>query len=97
MKLFADKELTKPIEDLDFGIVDAGVEKKIVFYLHNESTADTVEIKPIVDNVEVSIVSHPTELKSKETGKIEFSWTPALNVKKGLTASLKINCYELYS
>ncbi len=96
MKLFADKELTKPVEDLDFGIVLAGDTKKVEFYLYNDSVADVVELKPSVDNADVKVLSFPSELKSKSTAKIEFSWSPSITLKKGLKTELSLNFYELY-
>jgi len=96
MKIFADKELTKQVEDLDFGIVLAGDTKKIVFYLHNDSSADVVEIKPTVSNKDVLVLACPSELKQGESNSIEFSWTPEITLKKGLKTALDLNYYELY-
>lgn len=96
MKLFADKEMTKEVEDLDFGIVLAGTNKKVEFYLYNDSIADTVELVPVISNTEVDVITFPKSLKSKEVAKIEFSWTPSLTLKKGLKTTLDIKYYELY-
>lgn len=101
MKLFSDKELTQEVKDLDFGIVLAGDTKKIEYYLFNDTVADVVDLKASVNKVDgaekdVEIVSCPETIKAKESAKIEFSWTPAVTLKKGLKTNLNLNFYELY-
>jgi hypothetical protein len=96
MKLFKDKDLTQQTDTLDFGIVLAGDTKTIEYYLQNETEAEVVEIKPIVENTEVKIVSFPENLKSKEVIKVAFSWSPTITLKRGLKSALNLNFFELY-
>lgn len=96
MKLYADAELTKEVKDLDFGIVLAGDVKKVEFYLFNDTVANVVELKPSVDNTEVAVISHPTEIKSNTSAPIVFSWAPSITLKKGLRTQLNLKFFELY-
>jgi len=96
MKIYADKELTKEVADLDFGIVLAGETKTLELYLFNDTVADVVELNPSVDNKEVAVLSFSKEIKSKQSAPIVFSWTPELTMKKGLKTSLNLKFFELY-
>ena len=73
---YADKARTKPIEELDFGIVDVGDEKKLTVFVYNygEGTLRKIKVEGLPDGVKV--VEQPSELQSGETGKMVFSWTP---------------------
>ena len=96
MKIYADKELKKQVEELDFGIVLAGETKTFEFFLHNDTVAEVDEIVPSVANAEVEILAYPKNLKAGESEKITFSWSPTLTVKKGLRALLDLKFFEIY-
>ena len=97
MRLFEDKSLTKEAKTVDFGIVLAGDTKRVTYYLFNETSAEAVEIKPTADNPEVSIISCPTTLKSKEVDSITLEQKASVSIRKGLKTSLNFKFFESYS
>lgn len=96
MKIYKEKELKEEVTNLDFGITLAGDTKEITFYLYNDSTADVVEIKPTIDNAEVSVKDCPTNLGSKQSASIVFAWSPSVTLKQGLKTQLNLKFFELY-
>ena len=96
MKIYSDVDCTKEVKTLDFGIVLAGDTKKAEFYLYNDSTADIVELEPIIENAEVSLVTYPKELKAHSKAVITLAWAPSLTLKQGLKAKLDFKYFELY-
>jgi len=96
MKLYEDKDYTKEITSVDFGIVLAGDTKKVNYYLYNDTNANVVEIQPKLDNNEVKITKFPTELKAKQGSEVSFEWTASITIKKGLRTELSLKFFELY-
>lgn len=97
MKIFEDKEMTKETSTLNFGVVLAGESKKITYYLYNDTDAEVEDLKPRVDNKEVSVVSFKEKMKPKETSEIVFEWKSSVTIKRGLKAELQLQYSELYS
>jgi len=96
MKIYSDVDCTKEVKTLDFGIVLAGDTKKVEYYLYNDSVADIVELEPIIENAEVSLISYPKELKAHAKSSISIAWAPSLTLKQGLKAKLDFKYFELY-
>jgi len=96
MKLYEDKARTKEVTGVNFGIVLAGDTKKVKYHLHNETSADVVEIKPTLDNKEVKIINFPIELKANQSSEVVFEWTASITIKKGLRTELSLKFFELY-
>jgi hypothetical protein len=97
MKIFKDASLKEEVKDLDMGIVLAGDTKQVTYYLYNDTDAEVVELKPVIDNAEVKVVSCPSTLKSKESAPAVFEWTASITVKRGLRTQLNLKFFELYS
>lgn len=97
MKIYKDSSLSSEIEILDLGIVQAGDSKEYEFSIYNETEAELVDLSFIVDNKEVEILSYPKTLKSKEKGSLKLKYSPSVNIKQGLKASLKFRGAEIFS
>lgn len=97
MKIYKDVSLKEEVKDLDFGIVLAGDTKEITYYVHNETEAEVVELKAIVSNNEVEVVSCPDSLKSGESASVKFRWTASVSLKRGLRTQLNLKFFELYN
>ena len=97
MQIFSDPELTNQIIDLDLGIVDAGTSKNFVFYLHNETDAQLVDIVIKCNHPEVSVVRSPTTLEAKGSAAFEVTWSPEVTVKQGLHTEVSLSAHELWS
>ncbi len=95
-QIFEDKELTKPIEaPLDLGKLKAGEKKEFIFYVFNASVRPYEELDFTVDHKEVKVLSAPTEMEEKSSGKIVLEWKPSVDVKRGLKTSLKIEGFQV--
>jgi hypothetical protein len=94
MKLL--NELRQPVEDIDFGIVEAGHTKTLKYFIVNDSEAELIDLLPEVSNQEVKIVSCPKTIQSNSEGIIELSWNPSITIKKGLKTTIELSGHELY-
>lgn len=98
MKIFRDQELNEEIgPSVNFGIVLAGQVKEMSCYLFNETNGDVVDLQIIVDHPQVEVVSAPSALAAKESKELKLRWKPSVDLKRGLSANLKIHGYEVYS
>lgn len=97
MKLFLDKELTNPVNNVDLGIVMAGETKEFTFYVLNESKAELQNINFETSHKEVDIIHSPKDLKSLESAKLVMAWSPSVTLKQGLKTVLKVQATELWS
>jgi DNA-binding XRE family transcriptional regulator len=97
MKIFKNYNSEKEINVLDLGIVMAGESKEYDFCVYNETDATLDKLNFTVDNSEVTILSYPSILKSKEKGFLKIKYSPSITIKKGLHAILKFTGSEIYS
>lgn len=95
-RIFADKELTKPIETpIDLGKLKAGEKKEFTYYVFNASLHPYEELKFSVDHKEVTVLEAPEEMEEKSSAKIILEWKPSIDVKRGLKTSLKIEGFQV--
>ena len=85
----------KVITEIDFGLVEVGTTKSLNYFIYNEEDCEVSDIKVLTDNKEVSIVA-PKILGPFETDKIDFSWTPSLDIKKGLKTKFTIEATQIW-
>lgn len=97
MKIYKDKSLKEEVKILDLGIVPAGETKQFTFYVFNDENNTLVDLKFKVDHKEVKIVKAPTKLTYLEIGELVLEWTPSIELKRGLKATLQVEGTELWS
>ena len=96
MKIYTDANLTQEVQNLDFGIVNAGESKIYEFYLFNDSKAQLRNLKFNILHPEVEIMSAPMHLDRGQKDLIKVEWKPSITLKQGLKAKLSITGEELW-
>jgi len=96
MIIFADKNLTKPLKELELGILKAGETKKFIFHIHNETKANLRNLKMFVPHNEVNIIKAPVNIGPMETQDLIVQWNPSVDIKEPLKTTLKVTGEELY-
>ena len=86
MKLL-DKE-GQEVENIDFGVVEVGTQKTIEFsLLNNEGTyveAISISLEDRLEKSEISISEYQNTLSDNGTSHFNVTWSPSLQVKRGL-------------
>ena len=96
MKLFANKEKTQPIEDVNFGRCEAGEKKQIVIYLFNDTNYKNENSKIICQDKNVIVIKQPPDLiKPGEVVSAILEWSPPLNLKKALVTQIRVDTSEI--
>lgn len=83
-------------DNLDFGIVEAGLSKDYEYILWNDTEAQIIDLEISLDNSEVEIGEYQKDMLPNSQMTVKFKWSPSVKVKKGLNVTLKINGSELY-
>ncbi len=113
MKVFTDKNLTQEIKEddiWDLGIVQAGEEKLITFYLLNNNPTDVYEIEYGIfkkklneedqevwsPHPELEVAEAPQELSPKGTSELIILVKPLVTIKEGIRAKLYMKYKELW-
>ncbi|MFA5879924.1 MAG: hypothetical protein WC860_07090 [Candidatus Margulisiibacteriota bacterium] len=103
MKLLNNNK--EQIDNIDFGIVEAGKEKIIKCFLFNDSLAYVEELKLNLNSLdldnkdsikEISIIKYPEKLNPNEYGEVEIKWLPSIDLKRALRASVSLTGTEIY-
>ena len=76
MRIFEDKDLTKEVKLLDFGIVEAGETKDFEYWVENNSVAYIQALSFKVEHDEVKVTEAPTELPPHAKARLIFTWSP---------------------
>jgi len=98
MKIYTDSELKTELKTIDFGIVKVGETQINTYYLFNDSGTEVRDIKVSIDNQkEVSVQMTQTSLPTKGSTPFTLTYTPTLEIKKGLNTQLQITANEIYS
>ena len=86
MKLL-DKE-GQEVDKIDFGVVEVGSQKTVEFsLLNNEGTyveGITITLEDRLEKSEVAISEYQQNLSDKGISHFNFTWSPTLQVKRGL-------------
>jgi len=96
MKLYADKEMKKPIYFVPFGEVQIGASKEMVVFVHNESLNTIKDLEFFVHVPEVELLSGPRVLEGKGVESLTVKWTPSVTVKRGLNVDIDWEGVEVY-
>ena len=83
------------LKEINFDLVEVGTTKTLNYFIYNDEDAEISDIKVSTDSKEVAIIS-PKILGPFETDKIDFSWTPSLEVKKGLKTKFTIEATQIW-
>lgn len=87
LKLYMDKEGTRPINKFNFQEVEVGSNNEAVIYLGNRSPDWPIrEISCNLDDTEC-LIQFPKELKKGEIKEIYIKWSPKLDRRKPLLAN----------
>jgi len=111
MKLFADKNLTKSIDNcFSFGIVPVGETKKITLWVKNDSSPkvtgilkdlefDVICLDPenetVITDERIIILEAPKEMSQFAVAPISLEWTPNIDLEQGLKAVLNIKAKKI--
>lgn len=100
MKIYKDQNLNYEISNIDLGRVEVNQTKEYSYYLYNNSTGNlesiSIKLDDVPDSSEVKIIEFPEKLKAKEKALFKFSWTPSLNLERGLKTRISINAVEVW-
>ena len=94
MKILNKEE--KEVAVLDLGIVEAGKTKDYEYYLYNDSSVETVDLKVEISHKEVEILDFPKRLDANTKGLLKIKWSPSITIKQGLKTVIKVSGAELY-
>jgi len=84
------------IEEVDFGLVEVLSTKQVELTLWNDSEGEVTDIVVTISNKEVSIVKQPSFLLPDGKEALVLSWTPTLEVKRGLKTTVSVQGTEIY-
>lgn len=96
MKLFRDKACEFEAKDsVAFGEVQVGTSGCVSLWLRNDSQGLLRKIKVTCSDVDVGI-KYLTTLRSGEVCEVVFTWTPPLELRRGLHADVVVEGEEIY-
>lgn len=96
MKLFQDKDCRIEAKGaVAFGEVEVGMSGCVSLWLRNDSQGLLRKIKISCSDSDVA-VKGPAVLKSGEVCEVLFTWSPPVELRKGLHADVKVEGEELY-
>lgn len=106
MRLYEDKNLLNPIEDVySFGIVPVGEYKEVTLWVRNDcSPKATGYLKnleftvicldpqndAVISSEKIEVVKAPTEMAPMEVAELVLKWEPNIDLEQGLKAKLEI-------
>jgi len=101
IEIYSDPTLTKKIEVIDFGTVEAGKSKTIRIFLKNTTSAVIENLKiefPQVDveTFNLEIVSKPKEIPPLSSRFVELKWSPPRDFRQALKTKFIIKGEEVY-
>ena len=98
MKLL-DRE-NNEVQNIDFGIVEVGTTKTVEYQLLNDegTFVDLIEIKlaDVPEAKEVTLSRYQAELGKDNQASFTLTWTPTLEIKKGLQLDVKVSYRRLW-
>lgn len=96
LRLYKNVECTVEAEkDVQFGEVQVGTSGIVRLWLKNDSYGLLRKIKVNCSDENVK-VQHPEVLKPKEVGEVVFTWSPPLEMRRGLHAEIAVSGEETY-
>jgi len=96
MKLFKDKGCGVEAKDaVTFGEVQVGTSGCVSLWLRNDSHGLLRKIRVSCSDVDVAVKS-PPDLKPGEAAEVVFTWTPPLELRRGLHADVAFEGEEVY-
>ena len=92
----------KEVSILNLGEVRIGESKTYNYTLENDSVWNVRDIelslvdidgKPVT---EITFTESPTTMKGNTRSTLQFSWTPSIEIKRGLKTTLQIKAIEIW-
>ena len=91
------------VKVLDLGEVKIGDTKTYDYTLENDSMWEVKDIELSIEDMdgipvnEITFIKYPSVLLPKAKQLIQFSWTPSIEIKKGLKTQLQIKAVEIWT
>jgi len=96
MKLFRNKSCEFEAKDaIAFGEVEVGTCGSVSLWLKNDSAGQLRKIRVSCSDKDVAVKS-PGILKPGEVAEVLFTWTPPVELRRGLHADVKVEGEEVY-
>lgn len=96
MKLFTDKDCRVEAKDgVEFGEVQVGTSGRVCLWLRNDSAGLLRKIRVTCSDKDVA-VKGPEKLRPGEAAEVVFTWTPPLEIRRGLHADVVVDGEEVY-
>lgn len=106
MKIFDLKGIEIVDGKIQLGTLEVGAEKVYKYQLFNDSVGFLNNIQSFIviknedgkkiKSDEFKILKSPVTLRSGEKAEIEFRWSPSLDVRENIDASIAISAEEVY-
>ncbi len=96
MKTFLDKELTKEVQGLEFGTVEAGESKQYIFYLFNDSLGELTDLIFSIPSKEAKIISAPIQMNPRSVSELVIEYNPSVTIEAGLKTDIIIEGHILF-
>lgn len=93
----------KEVTVLNLGRVRIGESKTYEYTLENDSNWSVEDIKLSLQDIdgkpvtEVDFLDYPHTLNGNSKGALTFSWTPTVELKKGLKTIIQIQADEIWT
>jgi hypothetical protein len=96
VKLFKDRDCRVEAKDaVTFGEVEVGTSGSVSLWLKNDSQGLLRKIRVSCSDPDVAVKS-PGVLKPGEVCEVLFTWTPPVELRKGLHADVTVEAEEVY-
>lgn len=88
------------VDNIDFGMVEVGTSKTVEYQLYNEEDVfiDMINIgvEDTIERSDITISEYTKELSANSKNIIAFTWTPSLNIKKGLQLKISLSYRKIW-
>ena len=98
MRLYADSELSTPIDVIHLGTVTVGTQREYTLYAVNPTRAvyENIMVTLTEEPEGLGMYNIPTRLGPGEMAIIRVVWSPPLTMREALTVGISIRGNEIY-
>ena len=97
LEYYKDAELKEKIDGpIDFDVVESGKDKTMKIYIKNVSGGILSNLKFVVSSSDVTVISSPLGMEKNAIGELVLKWSPPIDLRKGLSTDLSVECYIIY-
>ena len=85
-------------QPIDFGVVEAGMEQTKTIWIYNDTDAELqdITVEPTEDIPHLTVIGKPNMVMPMNHSTIVLRWSPPVDFRRALKATVKINAKELY-